>query len=227
LAVGCLGVLVPIAALAADPKEQPPYDQAAVSAALEETPTSMANKRAEKAGSPLEVPPPPPRKKGFVLESSLGAMGFLGKLQHVSPIGSMLHVQFGYEPLRWLMVFVGGDIAFTSTRYIEPSRGYALYGFGGGARFTGRFTERVAGYLQGDVGLMEASSDLLVSYGFPKSETWNAYFGGTAGVEWYQVDPHYALALNGGLRATPGLEREVGNDLALSWLGAASIRYTF
>ena len=53
------------------------------------------------------------------------------------------------------------------------------------------------------------------------------YFGGTAGVEWYQVDPHYALALNGGVRATPGLKREVGNDLALSWLGAASIRYTF
>jgi hypothetical protein len=227
LAVGCLGVLVPITAWAADPKDQAPYDQAAVSAALEETPSSMATKRAEKAGSPLDVPPPPPRKRGFVLESSLGAMGFLGKLQHVSPIGSMLHVQLGYEPFRWLMAFVGGDIAFTSTRYIEPSRGYALYGFGGGARFTGRFTERVSGYLQGDVGLMEASSDLLVSYGFPKSETWNVYFGGTAGVEWYQVDPHYALALNGGVRATPGLKRDVGDDLALSWLGAASIRYTF
>ena len=30
--------------------------------------------------------------------------------------------QFGYEPLRWLAGFRGGDIAFTSTRYIEPSR---------------------------------------------------------------------------------------------------------
>ena len=226
MAGGCLGVLVPIVVWAADPKE-PPYDQAAVSAALEETPGSVATKRAEKAGSPLDVPPPPPRKKGFVLESSLGAMGFLGKMQNVSPIGSMLHVQFGYEPFRWFMAFAEGDIAFTSTRYVSVPRGYALYGLGGGARFTAHFTDRVAGYLQGDVGMMEASSDLLVTYGFKKSEDWNIFFGATAGVEWYQIDPHYALALNGGVRQTPGLKREVGNDPALSWLAAASIRYTF
>lgn len=227
LAVGCLGAVVPAMAWGADPKEQPQYDQAAVSAALEETPGAAAAKRAEKAGTPLDVPPPPPRKRGVVLETSLGAMGFLGKLKNVSPTASMLHAQLGYEPFRWLMAFVEGDIAFTSTRYIEPSRGYALYGLGGGARVTGHFSERVAGYVQGDVGMMEASSDVLVSYGFRDSESWNVYFGGTAGVEWYQVDPHYALALNGGVRATPGLKREVGDDLALSWLGAASIRYTF
>jgi hypothetical protein len=227
LAVGCIGVVVPVAAWGADPKEQPQYDQAAVAAALEEAPGSAAVKHAEKAGTPLEVPSPPPRKKGFVLDTSVGAMGFLGKLKNVSPTASMLHMQLGYEPLRWLMAFVEADIAFTSTRYIEPSRGYAMYGVGGGVRFTARFSERVGGYVQGDLGLMETSSDVLHTYGFRKAEDWNLYFGGMLGVEWYQVDPHYALALNGGARKTPGFERAVGSDPAISWLGGASIRYTF
>jgi hypothetical protein len=227
LALGCLGVVAPIAARGADPKEQPQYDQAAVAAALDETPGAAASRRAEKAGSPLEVPPPPPRKKGVVLESSVGAMGFLGKLKNVSPTASMLHVQLGYEPLRWLMAFVEGDIAFTSTRYIEPSRGYAIYGMGAGARFTMRFSERVTGYAQGDLGIMETSSDVLATYGFREAENWNLYFGGTLGVEWYQIDPHYALALNAGARKTPGLDRAVKSDSAIAWLGGAAIRYTF
>src|SRR5690242_20623907 len=113
LAVGCLGVVVPVAAWGADPKDQPQYDQASVSAALEESPSAAASKRAEKAGTPLDVPPPPPRKKGVVLETSVGAMGFLGKLQNVSPTASMLHMQLGYEPFRWFMAFAEGEIAFT------------------------------------------------------------------------------------------------------------------
>jgi len=229
LALGCLGVVMPVAAWGADPKEQPPqqYDQAAVAAALEETPSAAASKRAEKAGTALEVPPPPPRKKGLVLETSIGAMGFLGKLKNVSPTASMLHMQLGYEPLRWLMAFAEADIAFTSTRYLEPSRGYAIYGMGAGARVTVSFSERVAGYAQGDLGLMETSSDLLATYGYRKAENWNIYFGATLGVEWYQIDPHYALALNGGARKTSGFERAVGSDPAISWLGAVAIRYTF
>jgi hypothetical protein len=226
-ALGCVAVVLPVSAWGADPKDQPPYDQAAVAAALEETPTAAATKRTEKAGSPLDVPPPPPRKKGLVLETSLGAMGFLGKLKNVSPTASMLHVQLGYEPFRWLMAFVSGDIAFTSTRYIEPSRGYAIYGMGGGARVTARFSERVAGYVQGDLGLMETSSDLLHTYGFYDAENWNVYFAGMLGLEWYQVNPHYALALNGGARRTPGFDRIVGNDVAISITGSAAIRYTF
>jgi hypothetical protein len=226
LALAGLAALAPVMAWGADPKE-PQYDQAAVSAALAETPAMSASKRAEKAGSPLDVPPPPPRKKGFVLETSLGAMGFLGKLKNVSPTASMLHMQFGYEPLRWLMAFVEGDLAFTSTRYIEPSRGYAIYGLGGGARVTVHFTERVAGYVQGDIGLMETSSDLLGAYGYRDAERWNVFFGGTLGAEWYQIDPHYALAVHGGARKTPGFDRSVGSDQAISWLGAAAIRYTF
>jgi hypothetical protein len=226
-ALGCLGVVLPVSAWGADPKDQPQYDQAAVAATLEETPGAAAAKRTEKAGSPLEVPPPPPRKKGFVLETSIGAMGFLGKLKNVSPTASMLHMQLGYEPFRWLMAFVEGDIAFTSTRYIEPSRGYAIYGMGGGARITARFSERVAGYVQGDLGVMETSSDLLHTYGFYDAENWNLYFGGMLGLEWYQINPHYALALNGGARKTPGFERTVGSDPAISWLGGVAIRYTF
>jgi hypothetical protein len=208
-------------ARADEPQQE--YDAAAVSAALAETPGS----RTEKPWNPTDVPPPPPRKKGFVLEADLGAMGFLGKLNTVSPTASRLHLQFGYEPFRWLMAFAEGELLFTSTRYSPPSRGYSMYGFGGGLRLTVPVSSRVSLYAQGDAGLMRASSDVLHSYGFVDAENFNVYFGGGAGVEWYQINPHYALALNGGARMTPGLVRSASNDTALAWLASGAIRYTF
>jgi len=75
--------------------------------------------------------------------------------------------------------------------------------------------------------MMEASNDELVTYGFPDSDTLNGYFGGGGGIEWYQPDPHLALALNGGPRKTQGFQRSVSGDPALSWLGSVALRYTF
>jgi hypothetical protein len=215
---------LPAAALADEPKETQ-YDQAAMAAALNEAPGT--SKKTEKAGSALEVPPPPPRKRGVVLETSIGAMGFLGKLGTISPAASLFHVQLGYEPFRWFMVFAESDLGFTSTRYSSVSRGYAIYGFGGGARFTFGLSERVSAYAQVDFGMMEASSDVLHSYGFYEAENLNGYFGAGGGLEWYQGDPHFALALNGGVRQAQGFERSVPGDVALSWLAAVAIRYTF
>src|SRR5262245_60899424 len=83
-------------ALAEESKPQPEYDETALKAALDEAPGT--HKKTEKAGSALEVPPPPPRKSGIVVEGSLGAMGFLGKLKNVSPAASSLHLQLGFEP---------------------------------------------------------------------------------------------------------------------------------
>jgi hypothetical protein len=202
-----------------------PADEAAIAATLSQAPETR--KPADRAGGPLETPPPPPRKKGVVLETTFGAMGFLGKLRTVSPTASMIHLQLGYEPFRWFLVFAESDLAFTSTRYAVPVRGYVIYGFGGGARFTVPMSERVSVYGQIDFGETAASRDVLLVYGFKDADSLNGYFGAGGGLEWYQVDPHYALAMNGGIRKAQGFERLGGGDSALAWLGGVALRYTF
>jgi hypothetical protein len=218
-------VAVPMVACAAESKE-PEYDQAAIAASLEEAPGT--HKPAQKAGEALEVPPPPPRKRGLVVETGLGMMGFLGKLKNISPTASLFHLQLGYEPFKWFMVFGEGDLGFTSTRYdASAPRGYAIYGAGAGGRITVGLSDRVSIYGQVDFGMMEASSDVLVTYGFYDADTLNGYFGGAGGLEWYQPDPHLALAINGGARKTQGFQRAVPGDAALSWLTSVALRYTF
>ncbi len=219
-----LWLLAPSSVFAQENKG-PEYDESALKAALEEAPGTR--KKTEKAGSPLEVPPPPPRKSGFVVEGSFGAMGFLGKMSNVSPVASSLHLQLGFEPFRWLMVFGEGDLSFTSTRYAPPTRGYAIYAFGGGGRLTVAVSERVSVYGQVDFGLTTTSSNVLHSLGFYDAENLNAYYGATAGLEWYQIDPHYALALYGGVRNSQGFIRQVSGDAGLAWRGGATIRYAF
>jgi hypothetical protein len=225
VASALLGLVGSPAAALAEASKDAPYDQAAISAALNQAPGT--HRSIEQAGASLEVPPPPPRKKGIVLEASVGITGFAGKLNTISPTASNFHLQLGYEPFRWLMVFAETDLGFTSTRYASVSRGYAIYGFGGGVRGTIPVSERVSVYAQGDLGMMEASSNVLHPYGFYEAENLNAYFGATGGLEWYQADPHYALAVNGGVRKTPGFERALNSDPALSWLAAVALRYTF
>src|SRR3954466_9464624 len=48
------------------------------------------------------APAPPPRHRGFVVESGIGAFGQIGEMKHISPIAPWFHLQFGYEPLRFL-----------------------------------------------------------------------------------------------------------------------------
>src|SRR6185295_15152 len=206
----------------ADPPKEPQYDEAALKAALDESP-GAAVKRAEKAGSPLDVPPPPPRKSGVVVEGSFGAMGFLGKLNTVSPAASNLHLQLGFEPFRWLLVFGEGDLAFTSTRYSPPSRGYAIYAFGGGGRLTVGLSDRISAYGQADFGLTAVKGDVLHSYGFYDAQNLNGYFGATGGLEWYQANPHYALALYAGVRSSQGFQRTLPGDTGLAWRGGLAI----
>jgi len=217
--------LLVVSSARADDKQEPVYDESALKSALDEAPG--ARKTPEKAGSALEVPPPPPRKSGVVVEGSLGAMGFIGKLKNISPTASSFHLQLGFEPFRWLMVFGEGDLSFTSTRYSPPARGYAIYAFGAGGRGTVGISERVSVYGQIDFGMTSVSGNVLHSYGFYDAENLNAYFGGSGGLEWYQADPHYALALYGGVRNAQGFQRAVPGDTGLAWRGGATIRYAF
>jgi hypothetical protein len=217
-------LLLPGSAFAQNDKG-PEYDETALKAALDEAPGTR--KKNEKAGSPLEVPPPPPRKSGVVVEGSVGALGFLGKLRTISPAASSFHLQLGFEPFRWFMVFGEGDLSFTSTRYSPPSQGYVIYAFGAGGRLTVAVSERVSVYGQVDLGFSSTSGNVLHSYGFYDAENLNPYFGATGGLEWYQGDPHYALALFGGVRNSQGLVRQLPGDSGLGWRAGATIRYAF
>jgi hypothetical protein len=179
---------------------------------------------------PEEAPPPPPPKTGFVAESSVGAMGHLGPLKNVSPVSPWFHLQFGYEPLKFLMVYAETDLVFSNTSYANPPpepRSYALYGFGGGLRFTVKPTDYFGIYLTGSAGIARINEDVLFVYGYENADRWNLYFGGELGLEWYQINPHMALALHGGVRNYDAGLGRVNGQTSLAWISGVSLRYVF
>lgn len=182
--------------------------------------------------APLESPPPPPRHKGLVLESSLGAADFLGKFGAVAPLGFWFHTQLGYEIFNWLMLFGEGELAFTDTSGTQSpndARAFPIFGFGGGLRATVHLTDRVAIFGQGDLGAMKAdiTTGALANIGYKNAENLGLYVGGRLGVEWYQIDRHLALSLQVGLRDALGFKRQVGSDLPLMLDAGLALRYTF
>ncbi|MEB2313991.1 MAG: hypothetical protein OZ921_16875 [Sorangiineae bacterium] len=182
-------------------------------------------------GDPDAPPPLPPRPHGFVVTGGVGALQHLGPMKHVTPLAPLFHLEFGWEPARWVMLLAESDLSFGNTSYARPPpepRGYVLYGFGGGLRFTVKPTDRVGLYAQGTIGAAGIPSDVLVTYGYRDSTSLSPYFGGVLGVEWYQVSPHTALALFGGLRDySVLLDRTAASQRALAAYGALALRYVF
>lgn len=178
-----------------------------------------------------EAPPPPPRGHGFVVESSVGAMGHLGPLKNVSPTSPWFHLHFGVEPFGWLMVFGEGDLVFSNTSYANPPpepRTYALFGFGGGLRLTVKPADRFGIYVQGSAGGAKITEDVLFYYGYRRADQLGLYWGGQLGLEWYQVNPHTALTLHGGVKNYQDvLGRDRGGAQALAWTGGLALRYVF
>lgn len=183
------------------------------------------------AGEEQLVPPPPPRHRGFVVESGIGAFGQIGEMKHTSPIAPWFHLQVGYEPLRFLMVFVEGDLVLSNTSYAPPpppQRTYALWGFGAGLRGTAKVSDRVGLYLQASLGGAEVTNDVLTIYGYQDADKLNLYLAAELGAEWYQISPHWALAVHGGVRDYTGtFKREFSNQPPLAWVSGLGLRYTF
>lgn len=182
--------------------------------------------------APTEAPPPPPYKKSLVIDSSLGALAFLGKFGQTAPPAPWIRTQVGYEIFAPLMVFGEGELGFTDTSGTqEPpkTRAFPLFSFGGGARLTLRFTDRFGVYLQGSVGAMEAdiAKGALEIIGYKNAESLGLYLGGRLGLEWYQVDRHFALGITSGLRDATGFKRTIGSDTPLAFDAGASLRYAF
>lgn len=212
------------------PTAQPAAPIAAGQIDLEKDTQSSA--LADTPAPPPEAPPEAPYKKSVVVDASLGALVFLGKFGKTAPPAPLLRVQAGYELFKWLMVFGGGELAFTDTSGSQDppkTRAFPIFGFGGGARFTARFTDRFGVYLQGELGAMKADirRRALEIIGFKDAEDLNLYLGGRLGLEWYQLDRHFALGLTGGLRDATGFKRTIGTDTPLAFDAGVAIRYAF
>lgn len=221
-------VSTPSAALA---DEGPAPALAPASIDLDKDPQS-SGLSGEPPASPAEAPPPPPYKSTVVLDTSLGALVFLGKFGRTAPPAPWIRTQVGYEFFKWLMAFGEGELAFTDTsRSQDPPkvRAFPIFGFGAGARLTARLTDRFGVYLQGSLGAMKADirTNALGIIGFKEAESLGVYLGGRGGLEWYQVDRHFALGVTSGIRQPKGFERSGGGDSPLAFDAGASIRYAF
>ncbi len=180
-----------------------------------------------------EAPPARPWSKGIVVEGSAGVLSYFGAFRRLAPTAFFQRIQAGYEIFDWLMVFGGGELAFTDTSIGQDAskvRAFPIWGVDAGARFTMRPFDRVGLFAQGDVGLMKADvpAKALAILGFPDTESLAPFIGGRIGVEWYQIDRHLAFGLAGGPRLASGFERSFGKgDTPLMWDAAITLRYTF
>jgi hypothetical protein len=228
---GLLGVLLaPSPARAATQNEERPLTTNEIEGWLDAEPGATPGDKGTTPGA--EEPLPAPRKHGLVVESGLGFVTQVGSLKHITPTAPDFKLCLGYEVLTWLMPFVEGDVAFASTSYASeppPPRSYFHYGFGAGARFTLPVSRLFAVLGQGSVGFARVSDQNVLSvYGFPNADQLSLYFAGEIGVEWYQVSPHLALALHGGIKSYGnGLTRDRGGEAPLAVVGSAALRYAF
>jgi hypothetical protein len=195
-------------------------------------PNEPAGPEGTSAGE-TEAPPVRPRHKGVVLATNLGMLGFAGQFRHVAPPAYWLDAQLGFEVFRWLMVFGEGELAFTDTSESQDEShtiAVPMWGFGGGARGTFHATERVAFFLQGEVGILTSvvPRGALTVLGYRDAESLNPQFGTRLGVEWYQVDRHFALTANLGGRIAQGFARVLpAGDTPIMWDASVGVRYTF
>jgi hypothetical protein len=180
-----------------------------------------------------EAPPPRPRKKGLVLESTLGVLGFVGQFRRVAPPAYWLHAQLGYEVASWLMLFGEGELAFTDTGQSQDEShtlAFPLFGFGGGARATFHASPRFALFGQGQIDALAADvpHNALSILGFRNAESLAPSFGVRLGVEWYQIDRHLALSAQVGARDASGFAKvAAATDAPIMWDAAIGVRYTF
>lgn len=181
----------------------------------------------------LEAPPPPPRHSGLVLQSNLGALFFPGSFGKLSPPAPHFRVALGYEIFKWLMAFGEGEIAFGSTAVANDApytRTFPIWGFGAGVRGTLPIGTRVGLWLEAAPGFWTAqtATNALGVLGFRDAESLGFFVRGRVGVDWYQIDRHFALFVAGGARFAPSFTYATGSaGLPLVAEASAGLRYTF
>ncbi len=222
-------------------QESGPAANASASARAEEATPSLEleawldeDLKPQRAAPGTEPPEEPaivagPRRRGWVVEAAVGALGHLGDMKSVSPVAPQLRLQIGYELADWAMVAAHGDLALSSTRYAgerAETRAFSVFGFGLGPRLTWPMLADWSLYLQGEAGLYTVSEDVLATYGYLEADRFRLGYSALLGLEWYQVSPHYALCLYGGARLYPDtFARRGSNEPPLAWLGGLALRY--
>jgi hypothetical protein len=180
-----------------------------------------------------EAPPPEPHRKGVVLDANAGALFFVGGMGKVATPAMHFRVILGYELLKWLMLFGRGELGFSTTGNLEEPpfrRAFPLVGFGAGVRATLHFTDRVAGFLEGSLGALTCNTptNALRNLGLTDAEKLRPDALGRIGIEWYQLDRHFALGVAGGIRLATGFARSGQRaDTPLLAETQLTLRYTF
>jgi hypothetical protein len=168
----------------------------------------------------------------LVLESTLGALGFVGEFRHVAPPAYWLHAQLGYELLDWLMFFAEGEVAFTDTGESQDgshARAFPIWGFGGGARGTFHLSGRIASFVQGQVGVLAAAiaHNALTVLGFREAESLKPSFGRVGASRVPGRSPHGPVGADRHPRGAGLRGKLTTSDLPLMWDAGVGLNYTF
>lgn len=221
----------PLASATVDDAETPPGEptRAQVEAYLDSHALPKSASSGDQ-GAFADVPPPPPRHRGLVVEASPGVLFPVGAMRHVSPPSPWLQLGVGYEPWTWLLLLAQADFSVASTSYAAeppPPRTFAQYAFGAGVRFQLASSDAFAAHAQAELGLSEVTEDVLTVYGYDDADELGLYYGGRLGLEWLVPNPHLAVGAQATLRNYTNLERTNDGAAPLGIIGALTLRYAF
>ena len=183
--------------------------------------------------APPETPPATPYKKTVVLDSTVGAIGFLGEF------GKSRRRGRGCTS-RSATSFSSGSCSTVKASSRSPTHPTGRHRR---TRERSRCTDSVVARASpfaspiGSVSMLKVASvcweptsrrGSLGLLGFHDAESLGLYLGARLGLEWYQLDRHLALGLNAGIRTAQGFARlAAGTDTPLALDGGVSLRYAF
>jgi len=165
-----------------------------------------------------------------MVEGTIGVYAPSGRLKRISAPGPWMRITIGYDVTRWLGLFVAGDAAFLSTNRAPPppgERAYAVYGFGGGARFSFGITNRIRIPIRVELGVHRTNDKgVLASYGFNDTADFGLSYGATVGVEWRAMSRHFGIILEGGVRNDSNLTHAARAESPLAIVSGLTLHYT-
>ena len=164
-----------------------------------------------------------PASQGWFAEGGLGATGFLPSAAQDAQVGPSLDLRVGRDLFSWLSVGIYGAVSTHQATVPPPPTGqyFQLYRMGGDVRIGGRFN-RIALFVEGDVGAAVISSDVLDQVMITKPGSYvSLCLQAGAGVEYQLENRHYGI----GLAGDAALQPEFSSIKAID--GRIYLRYTY
>ena len=165
---------------------------------------------------------------GFFLEAAIGGRGWIGGVGDVSSPGPFAAIGFGYEILDWLFVRAIADLSIHETAAPPPpgTSVFELFSALGAVKLQTHPTAEFALWIEGQAGMIIATTDVLGLYGLQDAGSVGFTWGADVGVDAHFHSRHYSIGLQGGVRGAPSLDGP-GGEMALGVHGAAYLRYVF